>query len=261
MENIISKDGTPISYQCGGDGPPLLLVHGTGGAATRWIPLMPFLGQHYTVFAIDRRGRRESGDSEPYAAEREFEDIAAVADSTGGPVYLLGHSFGGFCSLGAAMLTPNIHKLILYEPPIPLPGVKIFPDGLVEHYEQMLAAGNREAVLTEFLRDIVRTPPDEIEALRALPAWQARLAAAHTLPRELRMHVDYRFDMGRVARLDIPVLLMIGSESPGFFRAAIDVLDRTLPRSRVVVLPGQRHSAMDTAPELFVREVEAFLNE
>jgi pimeloyl-ACP methyl ester carboxylesterase len=265
MGHVISKDGTPIAYQRAGDGPPLILVHGTGGAATRWTPLLSVLGQHFTVYAIDRRGRRESGDTEPYAAEREFEDIAAVAESTGGPAYVLGHSYGGFCALGcalgAALISAAICKLILYEPPIPLPGVEIFPDGLVERYEGMLAAGDREGVLTAFLREVVRTPPDELDKMRALPAWEARLAAAHTLPRELRMHVDYRFDMSQVAQLNIPVLLMIGGNSPGFFRAAIDALDRALPDSRVVVLPGQGHSAMDTAPELFVREVEAFLSE
>jgi len=259
MGHVISKDGTSISYQCEGIGPPLILVHGTGGAATRWAPLMPVLGQRYTVYAVDRRGRRDSGDTEPYAAEREFEDIAAVAESTGGSVSLLGHSYGGFCALGAALISPAVSKLILYEPPIPLPGVQILPDGLVERYERMLADGDRDVVLSAFLREVVRMPPGEIETLRRLPAWQSRLAAAHTLPRELRMHVDYRFDMDQIAKLDIPALLMIGGESPKFFRACIDALNSAMPNSRVVVLPGQGHAAMDTAPELFVREVEAFL--
>lgn len=256
---VVSRDGTQIAFEREGDGPPLILVHGTGGAATRWQPILPVLGEHYTVYAIDRRGRRESGDTEPYAAEREFEDIAAVAEAAGAPAYLLGHSYGGLCALGAALISPAIRKLILYEPPIPLPGVEILPDGLVERYEAMLATGDRDGVLSAFLREVVRMPPGEIETLRSLPAWNSRLAAAHTLPRELRMHVDYRFDMDRIAQLDIPVLLMIGGVSPKFFRSCIDALDEKLTDSRIVVLPGQGHSAMDTAPELFVREVEAFL--
>ena len=256
---VSSKDGTRIAYEREGDGPPLILVHGTGGAATRWAPLIPVLGKKFSVYTIDRRGRRDSGDTEPYAAEREFEDIAAVAEAAGEPAYLLGHSYGGFCALGAALISRRISKLILYEPPIPLPGVQILPDGLVERYEAMLAAGDREGVLRTFLREVVRVPDNEIEAMRALPAWEARLTAAHTLPRELRMHVYYRFDMAQIAKLDIPVLLMLGGDSPGFFRARIDALDQAMPDSRIVVLPGQGHSAMDSAPELFVREVEAFL--
>ena len=121
MEKVASQDGTTIGYSHIGSGSPLVLVHGTGGASTRWTPILPALEQHFSVCVVDRRGRGASGDGNTYAIEREFEDIAAVVDAMGEPVNLLGHSFGGICALEAGLLTRNLRKLVLYEPPIPLP--------------------------------------------------------------------------------------------------------------------------------------------
>ena len=104
-------------------------------------------------------------------------------------------------------------------------------------------------------------PPHEFELFRSSPAWSARVAAAHTLPRELRAHEQYRFKAERFHGLKTPTLLLAGGDSPDFFKAAIATVNAALPNSRVVVLPGQQHIAMDTAPELFVREVLAFLGE
>lgn len=102
-------------------------------------------------------------------------------------------------------------------------------------------------------------PPHEFERLRAAPAWPVRLAAAHTLPRELKADERYRFDAKRFRTLNIPTSLLLGSDSPPFFRAAVETVDAVLPASRIVILPGQQHIAIDTAPELFVREVVRFL--
>lgn len=122
METVRSKDGTAIAFQRSGAGSPLVLVHGAVSDHSRWMPILPPLEKQFTVYALDRRGRGGSGDTKLYAIEREFEDIAAVVDSIGGPVDLLAHSFGAFCALEAARLTSNIGRLILYEPPPP--GVK-----------------------------------------------------------------------------------------------------------------------------------------
>jgi pimeloyl-ACP methyl ester carboxylesterase len=84
-----------IAYETVGGGPPLVLVHGTGGIRERWAPVVPAFAEHFTVYAMDRRGRGESRDeTAPYAIEREFEDVAGLVDSIGGPVNLFGHSYG-----------------------------------------------------------------------------------------------------------------------------------------------------------------------
>ena len=118
MEFLIAPDGTRIAYLRTGDGPPLVLVHGTADDHTLWSSLLPTLAERFTVYAVDRRGRGDSGDADGYAVEREFEDVAAVIDSIGEPVNLLGHSYGACLALEAALLTGNIHKSILYDPGI-----------------------------------------------------------------------------------------------------------------------------------------------
>ena len=121
-ETVASKDGTPIAYWRSGEGPPLVLVHGTTADHSRWAPVLPAFEQHFSACAIDRRGRGGSGDSDEYAIEREFEDVAAVVDSLGEPAFLIGHSYGAVCALEAALLTRNVRKLVLYEPPIDVTG-------------------------------------------------------------------------------------------------------------------------------------------
>jgi pimeloyl-ACP methyl ester carboxylesterase len=261
MSSIQSLDGVRIGYQQSGAGTPLILVHGTGGTAARWAPVLPAFAQHFRVYAVDRRGRGASGDAPAYAIEREVEDIATLVDSIGEPVILLGHSYGGICALEAALRTPNLRKLVLYEPPVLAAGVAIYPEGLIDRLEALLAAGDREGVLTTFVHEVVRMPDDAYRLFRESPAWPARLEAAHTLPRELRAHQAYRFDAASFRALATPTLLLLGGDSPSFFRAAIEAIATAVPASRTVVLPGQQHTAMDTAPDLFVREVLAFLAE
>lgn len=256
METIQSKDGTPIAYQRSGSGPLLVLVHGTIASHRRWEAISPALAEHLTVYAVDRRGRGASGDAADYALEREFEDIAAVVDSIGEPASLLGHSFGGMCVLEAALRTPHARRVIAYEPP-PAP----VPEGILERLEALLSAGQREEMLTTFLREVVQMPPPELERFQATPIYPERVAAAHTLPREFRAVEGYRFEPERFKHLDIPVLLLLGGDSPPFNRENVEAWHAALPDSRIVVLPGQEHIAMDTAPDLFVKEVVNFLTE
>ena len=261
MHTVTSRDGTRIAFWRSGSGPPLVLVHGTSASHTRWAPVLGLLEQHFTLYAIDRRGRGESGDAPDYAIEREFEDVAAVVDALDEPVHLLGHSYGAICTLEAALLAWNLRTLILYEPPIPVAEAPIYPEGVIDRLQALLDAGDREGVVGTFMREVVRMPPHEFEVFRTLPAWSARVAAAHTLPRELRAHERYHFEVRRFENLRTPTLLLLGGDSPPFFKAAIEAVDAALPNSRVAVLPDQQHIAIDTAPELFAREVVRFLKE
>lgn len=128
METVSSADSTLIAYERTGDGPPLVLVHGgAAGSHLDWQPVLPQLAEHFTVYAVDRRGRGGSGDAGEYELEREFEDVAAVVDAVAEPVRLLGHSFGAICSLEATLHTDNVSKLVLYEPAFPAEGRKFSP--------------------------------------------------------------------------------------------------------------------------------------
>lgn len=261
METVRSTDGTPIAYSRTGTGPPLVLVHGTAASAARWNVVTPALAERFTCYAVDRRGRGGSGDSDTYSMQQEFDDVAAVVDAISEPVNLLGHSFGGICSLEAAVRTHSLNKLILYEPPILLPGIPLYPPGIIERLQTLLDAGDRKGVVMTFMREVVSMPPHELEIFESSPVFPARVAAAHTLPRELRAHVLYGFVPGRFNTLTTPTLLLLGSDSPPFFTAAIAALETALPNSRVIIMEGQQHIAMDTAPEIFTREVLKFLSD
>jgi pimeloyl-ACP methyl ester carboxylesterase len=261
ISQVQSRDGTQIGYWTSGAGPPLIVVHGGTADHTRWRPLLPYLEPHLTVHAIDRRGRGASDDSSDYAVEREFEDIAAVVDAVternGGPVDLLGHSFGGVCSLGAAALTPNVRRLVLYEPPVNPDAV---PPDLLQRLDQLLADGHREAVIEAFFREAVLMPEAELAVFRSLPAWQARVAAAHTITRELRAVLSgTAFDPRRAAAVTAPTLMLLGGDSPTLVQEETAMVADALPDVRVVVLEGQQHIAIDLVPELFARHVLDFV--
>lgn len=263
MQTIRSRDRTQIAFACSGTGPPLLLVHGTAGDHTRWSPLLPRLEPHATVYAMDRRGRGGSGDADPYEIQREFEDVAAVIDaiaaSIGSPINVLGHSYGALCSLEATLLTANIQRLILYEAPPPgTPG--LFPPDSIAKIERLLAEGDRDAAISTFMREVVEIESSEIEMLRTLPSWAGRVAAAHTLPREEHATEQLSpFDPNRFKGMKTPTLLLLGSESPAFFAEFTKQIHAALPHSNIAVMPGQQHTAMNTAPDMFLREVFDFL--
>lgn len=255
QDRVTSADGTPIASWRSGDGPPLVLVHGTSADHSRWAPVLPAFEQRHTVHAVDRRGRGASGDAEDYAPEREFEDVAAVVDSIGEPVILLGQSYGGLCALGAALLSSNIRALVLYEP---ASDAERHSPGVTDRLETLLQAGDLDEVVATMARRFAGAPPEMVEFLRTQPAWRARVAAAHTIPRELRAVRTYRFDPERFRGLTVPTLLLFGSESAPAFREVGEALDAALPNARSVVMPGQGHVAMDTGTDLFTTEVLRF---
>jgi pimeloyl-ACP methyl ester carboxylesterase len=265
METVTSADGTLIAYERSGNGPPLVLVHGTAGDHTRWElgGVRLALAKHHTVYAMDRRGRGGSGDAPEYDLEREYEDVATVVDSIDEPVNLLGHSYGALCALEASLLTENLRSLILYEPPVPwkIVGPELFSDETVSKTEALLEAGEDEAALVVFMRDLLELPEEQLEELRSAPSWQGRVDAAHTLAREERAPFDYEWDPSRFAEMTTPTLLLLGGESPNWAKESTEAIHEALPNSRIAVLEGQEHLAMNTAPELFVDEVLAFLRE
>lgn len=261
LETVTSTDGTKIAYERNGSGPPLVLVHGTTADHTRWAPVLPALEEHFTVYAMDRRGRGESGDADEYALGREVEDVVAVVESIDEPVILLGHSYGALCSLEAALQTDDLRRLILYEPPLPVGDHDPDTEDVLDEMTALVDDGENEQALVQFFREIARVPTTELDALRSAPNWSARVDAAHTAIREERARKEYEFDAARFARVSTSTLLLSGSESAPFLTDGTDVLNDTLPNSRIAVLDGQAHAAMNTAPELFIDEVLAFIHE
>ena len=260
---VVSRDGTRIGYWTSGSGPPIVLVHGVLADHSRWDALRPHLEPAYTVHAMDRRGRGASGDAPDYAAEREFEDVATVVDATaeasGGPVAVYGHSAGASFALGAATLTSNIGRLVLYEPAVNT--FDLLPDGLLERLDTLLAQDEPATVVEVFAREVLHLTDEQVDAYRAQPSWPARVAAAHTLPRELRIPPQQLFDAGRAATVTAPTLLLEGQETPEGFKAALQAIEVALPDARRAVLDGQGHTADILAPELVAEHLFPFLRD
>jgi pimeloyl-ACP methyl ester carboxylesterase len=259
-----SQDGTEIAYWKSGTGPALVLVHGTAADHTRWKPILSELEAKFTAFAVDRRGSGGSAhEAQPYALTREFEDIAAIVDAvytaTGEAASLLGHSHGAICSLEASLLTSHLKKLILYEPPIPA-GLHNSSPEVVPKMEKLLQEGKRAEVVSTFMREIVRMPEEQLRVFQSLPAWEGRVAAAHTIVREIKEpSKHYSFRPEKFHAMRVPTLLLLGSASPVYFKAVIDLVHEALPASQVALLAGQQHAAMDTGKEIFLKPVLEFL--
>ena len=262
MYTAISADGTSIGFAKTGTGPPLVLVHGTTADHTRWTPILPRFEPHFTVYAMDRRGRGGSGDAPDYDLIREAQDVAAVVDAAaaeqGQSVNVLGHSFGALCSLESALLTHNVRRLVLYEPPIPT-GVEMYPPGILDRIDAAIEGGHNEAALTIFFREVVGMPDHEFEVYRRLPVWRTRIALAPTIAREAYYDQKYELHPERLVAIQIPTLLLVGGDSPESMRAGAATVHAAIPGSRVVTLAGQQHVAMDTDPALFTTEVLGFL--
>jgi pimeloyl-ACP methyl ester carboxylesterase len=262
VSHVTSRDGTRIGYWTTGEGPPLLLVHGLLGDHTRWAALQRYLEPHLTVHAMDRRGRGASGDASDHDVTREVEDVAAViddvAEAAGIRVDVYGSSGGASYALNAAALTSNIGRLVLFEPPA-REVLELLPAQLLDQLDALLAAGDRDGVLVAAYRAVVGLSDEEIHELQAQPAWPNRLAAAHTVPRELRVDPDKMFVPEKAAAVTVPTLVLVGSDSPAPFRTSADTVASTVPDARLVVLEGHGHGAELFGTDLVAEQVLAFV--
>lgn len=259
-----SRDGTEIAYWTSGSGPPLVLVHGGLSDHTRWGPLLPYLEPYATVHALDRRGRGGSLDGPDYALTREFEDVAAVieavAEAAGSRVDVYGHSFGGLCAFGAAMLGPPIRRLVLYEGwPAVDPEAHAFPPGVAGQIEMRLAEGDRDAVVQTVFRVFLGMSDDDLRALQAQASWPGRVEAAQRILREVRAIPEVPFDSEVAAQIRVPTLLVTGDRSSDPAAAEVEPVAAALPDARSLVLEEQGHVADILDPEAFADHLLRFL--
>ena len=260
---VTSADGTPIAVFSLGSGPRLVLVHGATADHTTFRVVGPRFAERFTVHAIDRRGRGASGDAPSSSIEREYEDVAAVAEAvaspSGAPVDVFGHSYGGRCALGAALLTDAIRRVVSYEGAPAPAGSSYHPSGIEDRLRARLAAGDLDGALALFLTEVVGMSAADLAAYQADPIWPLRAAAAGTILRELEAEADPAASLDRLGAVRQPVLQLLGSESLPVFREATEALDARLADGRIVVIQGARHAAHHTHPDVVVDAVETFL--
>ena len=215
---------------------------------------------------MDRRGRGGSGDGPEYDIAREYEDVAgvvdAVAEATGSSVNLYGHSHGGIVAFGAATLTANLRKLVLYEGwPVPDPTVYALPPGLQDRMDALLAAGDRDGVVEVLFRGVENLSDEDMAAFKAAPSWPGRVAAAHTVTREVRGEQATRLSSQLAAKITVPVLMVTGEHSTDPAKPAVEAVAAALSDARIVVLQEQEHVADVLAPEAFAGHLIAFLRD
>ena len=247
MLSVHSSDTTRIAYEKTGSGPALILVDGAlcyrdchGGGK-----LAALLADRFTVYTYDRRGRGESGDTAPYAVQREIDDLSALVEAAGGSASLYGISSGAALALEAANRVPGVDKLALYEPPFIVDDSRDpLTPGIVPAIQQMVADGRRSAAVKAFMRE-VGVPGLMVTVMPAAPGWSKMKGIAHTVPYDLSIVADNQvgepLPADRWTGVTMPTLVMVGGKSPAFFHNGTRQLADRLPEAEHRVVDGQTH--------------------
>jgi pimeloyl-ACP methyl ester carboxylesterase len=257
METAASADGTPIAYDRYGDGPPIITAAGAFCARATTEPLARALAAQFTVLNYDRRGRGDSGDTAPYAVEREIDDLAALIGAAGGSAAAFGHSSGATLALKAAASGLPITHLVLYEPPFnPDDSFPRLPAGLAGELAGLVAAGRRGDAVELYQTRAVGLPEPVVAQLRNAPFRPGLEAIAHTLAYDAAVIGDRSLPAAMLGTITIPALVITGEQSPPFLTSAAKAAAAALPAGQLAVLPGQTH---DINPEATAPVITGFL--
>ncbi len=246
MGTVSSSDGTTIAYDQQGEGPALILVDGalTVHSSGSGSVLARLLAPHFTVYGFDRRGRGQSGDTLPYAVDREIDDIQALIERAGGSAFLYGHSSGGPLAMRAALrLGRQVSKIAMYEAPYNNdPGAQEPWRQYLGQLTTALAEGRRGDAVALFLR-FVGTPAAQVDSLRRAPSWPSLEAVAPTLAYDLAaiMGPSLSVPAELAARVSVPALVMAGDRGLAFMPDAARALSRAIPQGQLRMLAGQTH--------------------
>jgi pimeloyl-ACP methyl ester carboxylesterase len=250
MSYVTSRDGTSIAYRRGGSWPAVILVSGGLDDGAETVPLAAELAAGFTVYTYARRGRGDSGDTLPYAVEREIEDVEALIADAGGPVHLAGFSSGGGLTLRAAAAGLPIEKVVVYDVPYCLdPEVQQRAMRFVDDLGPALADGRRDDALVLFMR-FAGSSQDDIDGARGSEFWPGLLAIAHTLAYDAACMGDYRPPADLFAAVKQPTLVLTGGTDanaqhgmggmpPDFFVLAGDAIAAGIPGAQRQTVPGQ----------------------
>ncbi len=260
-ETTASADGTSIAFERVGTGPAVVLVDGAlcHRAFGPSRPLAAALADRYTVFAYDRRGRGESGNTQPYSPQRELEDLQAVLARAGSDVYVYGSSSGAALALEAAASGVRMRKLATYEAPYVAARWKDASVDHLAHMEQLIAADKRGAAVSYFLVKMVGAPAFVPVMMRAMPkVWAQMKGVAPTLPNDLKVMGSFTAPVERFGSIAVPTLVMVGGKAPRPMRDAQDAVAAAIPGSRFAMLDGQTHQVSEKA---IAPQLEAFFTD
>jgi len=255
VETVTSADGTVIAYDRAGDGP--VLIVSVGAFCTRHTFAAPRdLTQQFTVVTYDRRGRGDSGDTEPFAPEREYDDLAAVAAAGTGPPFVFGHSSGAAIALRAAAAGLPLAGIVAYEAPFASDDAPLPQADPADRIRQLVSSGrNREAVIF-WMTDVVRLPEQALAQLDGASWVTALEPLARTLPYDLAVTAG-GVPAAELGKIIAPVLILGGSNSPAWFRRSVTEQAAATPGAQLKMLDGYDHNA---PPEVITPILASFFS-
>ena len=239
--NTISRDGTSLAYQRAGEGPAVVLVSGAMSTGATVAPLAGLLAKRFTTVWYDRRGRGQSGDTQPYDVAREVEDLAALIDAVGGEASLYGISSGGALVLHAAASGLPVRRAAVYEVPYAVDeGAAKERAEYTRNLGEALGAGRRGDAVELFLR-LTGLAEQMIQGARNSPMWPGMEAIAPTLAYDDAVLGGGLVPEARLAGIEVPVLSLAGGASPAWMREAARAVADSAPQGTYRVLEGQTH--------------------
>ena len=260
MQTTRSQDGTTLAYDVYGSGPALIYITG----ATCFRSFKPILkdaktfAQEFTVYNYDRRGRGDSGDTRPYAMEREVEDVEAMIDAAGGNANLYGHSSGAVLALEAALRMPGkVDKVAVYDASyVHDEAEKASYGQLRQEVQRLLKAGRNGDALKTFLKGI-GMPGMFVGLLPLFPGWSTMVALAPTLVYDIALTEDLP-PVDRAARVTVPTQIIVGEKSPASVHDVATQLTGAVPNAEFVQLPRQNHMV---SPQALLPSLSRFLKQ
>lgn len=251
MSHVISDDGTPIAYSRSGTGPAVLLVGGGLDDGSENMALVPDLARRFTVYNYARRGRGDSGDTAPYAVEREIEDLGALISEAGGSAHVFGVSSGGALALQAAAAGLAVDRMVVYE--VPYMSNDTATRQWAAYVQSLVAAledGRRTDAVASFMR-LAGSSEEDIAAARVSSFWPNLETLAPTLAYDAACLGDGRPPLGQLMTITQPTLVATGGSSDphmsglqaGFFDEAADAIAAAIPGAQRLTVEGQAHVA------------------
>ncbi len=255
MDFVTSRDGTTIAYDRSGTGAPVILVVGAFNDHHTGAPLAAALAGQFTVFSYDRRGRGASGDTLPYAVEREVDDLAALIAEAGGSAAVFGYSSGAVLALKAAALGLPITRLALYDAPLPLDGIGPGPrPEIAKELDELVSAGHRGAAVELFQTEVVGIPAEVVSQLRHAPFRPALEAIVHTTVYDVTITADPSVPAALATAITVPTLAIAGGAGPGFMAPIAQAIAETVPDGQYRILADQTHDIDPEALAPLLRE-------
>jgi pimeloyl-ACP methyl ester carboxylesterase len=239
MQTVISRDGTRIAYSLRGSGPGIVFSPGVFNDHTRCADLASALASDHTVIVYDRRGRGESGDTAPYAIEREVEDLAALVALCDGPATVFGYSSGAMLALLAASMNVQMGGLVMFEPPY-IFGRPV-DAGMPARLAELVAAGRPGDAVATFQTEVIGLPAETVAHIRQSPMWPALEAMAPSMVYDATIGTELAVPTPAMTAVTTPALIMYGGNTWPKLRDAAQELAKLMPAARLIEVDAANH--------------------